>query len=192
MLRRNFSARAVCNALGRTFPIQRRVVVLVAVALALYHFRKGFLSKGDAMVKAQALLFGFLMGLLAPYGVMAQGMGEYSRSVQGATERQKGARPQKTTASGPRNLKGKNDVPGVGDLGGKPVASKLVVAADEAGLYPRQDDESEKISQLSRGVVLIPVLQSNGGNEWFMVKSPGGKVGWVKAADVREEPGKNP
>jgi hypothetical protein len=144
------------------------------------------------MVKAQALLFGFLMGLLAPDWVMAQGMAEYGRSVQGATERQKGARPQKTTASGPRNPKGKNDVPGVGDLGGKPVASKLVVAADQAGLYPRQDDESEKISQLSRGEVLIPVLQSNGGNEWFMVKAPSGKVGWVKAADVREEPKKNP
>ena len=143
------------------------------------------------MRKAQTLLFGFLVGLLAPHWVMAQAMGEYGRSVQGATERQKGARPQ-TTASGSRNKKGKNDVPGVGDLGGKPVASKLVVAADEAGLYPRQDDESEKISRLSRGEVLIPVLQSNGGNEWFMVKAPSGKVGWVKAAEVREEPGKTP
>ncbi len=143
------------------------------------------------MVKAQALLFGFLVGLLAPHWVMAQAMGEYGRSVQGATERQKGARPQ-GTVSGSRNLKGKNDVPGVGDLGGKPVASKLIVAANEAGLYPRQDDESEKISQLSRGEILIPMLQSNGGNEWFMVKAPGGKVGWVKASDVREEPGKNP
>jgi len=143
------------------------------------------------MVRAQALLFGFLVGLLAPHWVMAQAMGEYGRSVQGATERQKGARPQ-GTVSGLRNSKGKNDVPGVGDLGGKPVASRLVVAVDEAGLYPRQDDESEKISRLARGEPLIPVLQSKGGNEWFMVKAPGGKVGWVKAADVREESGKNP
>jgi len=83
-------------------------------------------------------------------------------------------------------------VPGVGDLGGKPVASQLVVAAKEADLYPRQDDESEKIDRLSRGDILIPVLQSNGGNEWFMVKTSSGKVGWVKAADVRAEPGKIP
>lgn len=143
------------------------------------------------MAIAQALLFGFLMGLLAPHWAIAQGIGEYGRSVQGATERQKGARSQ-GTVSGSRNPKGKNDGPGVGDLGGKPVASKLVVAADEAGLYPRQDDESEKISRLSRGEVLIPVMQSKGGNEWFMVKAAGGKIGWVKATDVREEPGKNP
>ena len=143
------------------------------------------------MRKAQALLLGFLVGLFAPHWVMAQAMGEYGWSVQGATERQRGARAQ-GTVSGSRNPKSKNDVPGVGDLGGKPVASQLVVAANEAGLYPRQDDESEKIDRLSRGEILIPVLQSNGGNEWFMVKTSSGKVGWVKAADVRAEPGKQP
>ena len=143
------------------------------------------------MGKAQALLFGFLVGPFAPHWVMAQAMGEYGKSVQGATERQKGARTQ-GTASPSRNAKGKNDVPGVGDLGGKPVASQLVVAVNEAGLYPRQDDEAEKIDRLSRGEFLVPILQSNGGNEWFMVKTSSGKVGWVKAADVRAEPGKNP
>ena len=141
------------------------------------------------MRKATTLLCGFLVGLLTPHWVMAQAMGEYGRSVQGATERNKGARSQ-GTESPSKNSKGKNDGPGVGDLGGKPVAAKLVVAADEAGLYPRQDDESEKISVLSRGQLLVPVLQSNGGNEWFMVKAPSGKVGWIKAADVREEPAK--
>ena len=70
--------------------------------------------------------------------------------------------------------------------------SQLVVAADEAGLYPRQDDESEKIGALSRGELLVPILQSKGGNEWFMVKAPSGKVGWIKAADVREEPARQP
>ena len=143
------------------------------------------------MRKTPTLLFALLVGLLAPQWVMAQGMGEYGRSVQGATERHKATRSQ-GTASPSKNSKGKNDVPGVGDVGGKPLATKLVVAADEAGLYPRQDDESEKISVLSRGQLLVPVLQSNGGNEWFMVKAPSGKVGWVKAADVREEPAKQP
>jgi hypothetical protein len=176
----------------RCFSFQRGVVFLVATAVALYHFKKElFLRKGTGMRKAQALLFGFLVGLFAPHWVMAQAMGEYGRSVQGATERQRGARAQ-DTVNGSRNPKGKNDVPGVGDLGGKPVASQLVVAANEAGLYPRQDDESEKMDRLSRGEILIPILQSNGGNEWFMVKTSGGKVGWVKATDVRAEPGKKP
>lgn len=137
------------------------------------------------MRKAQMLFVGFFAVLLAPHGVIAQGMGEYGRSVQGVTERQKGSRPQ-APAGRSRNSRNKNDVPGVGDLGGKPVAAKLVVAAEETGLYPRQDEESEKISRLSRGELLVPVLQSNGGNEWFMVKAPDGKVGWVKATDVRE------
>ena len=143
------------------------------------------------MRKTPTLVCALLVGLLAPHWVMAQAMGEYGRSVQGATERHKAARSQ-GTASPSKNSKGKNDVPGVGDVGGKPLATKLIVAADEAGLYPRQDDESEKISVLSRGQLLVPVLQSNGGNEWFMVKAPSGKVGWVKAADVREEAGKKP
>ena len=143
------------------------------------------------MRKTPTLVCALLVGLLAPQWVMAQGMGEYGRNVQGATERHKATRSQ-GTASPSKNSKGKNDVPGVGDVGGKPLATKLVVAADEAGLYPRQDDESEKISVLSRGQLLVPVLQSNGGNEWFMVKAPSGKVGWVKAADVREQPGEKP
>ena len=143
------------------------------------------------MRKTPTLVCALLVGLVAPHWVMAQAMGEYGRSVQGATDRHKAARSQ-GTASPSKNSKGKNDVPGVGDVGGKPLATKLIVAADEAGLYPRQDDESEKISVLSRGELLIPVLQSNGGNEWFMVKAPSGKVGWVKAADVREEPAKQP
>ena len=143
------------------------------------------------MRKATTLLLGFLAGLLTPHWVMAQAMGEYGRSVQGSTERHKVARSQ-DTASPSKNSKVKNDGPGVGDVGGKPLATKLVVAADEAGLYPRQDDESEKIGTLSRGEILVPILQSKGGNEWFMVKAPSGKVGWIKAANVREEPARQP
>jgi hypothetical protein len=63
----------------------------------------------------------------------------------------------------------------------------LVVAVEAAGLYPRQDDESEKLAQLSQGEMLIPMVKSSGGNDWFMVKTQKGIVGWVKAAEVREE-----
>jgi hypothetical protein len=143
------------------------------------------------MLWVKAMALGLLAVFLAPQAIMAQAMGEYGRSVQGATERQKGVRNQ-GTVNPSRNAKGKNDVPGVGDLGGKPVASRLVVAADGAGLYPRQDDESEKIDRLSIGEALVPILQSNGGTEWYMVRTTRGRVGWVKSADVRQEPGTNP
>ena len=33
--------------------------------------------------------------------------------------------------------------------------------------------------------------QSNGGNEWYMVKTQKGLVGWIKSADVRTETAKN-
>jgi hypothetical protein len=63
----------------------------------------------------------------------------------------------------------------------------LVVAVEVAGLYPRQDDESEKLAQLSQGEMLVPMVKSSGGNDWFMVKTQKGIVGWVKAAEVKEE-----
>jgi hypothetical protein len=62
-----------------------------------------------------------------------------------------------------------------------------VVAVEAAGLYPRQDDESEKLAQLQQGEMLVPMVMSSGGNDWFMVKTQKGVVGWVKAADVKEE-----
>ena len=143
------------------------------------------------MQKAKALVFSLLAGFLLPQFVMAQAMGEYGRAVESTTDRHKGARP-KGSASPSRNTKGKNDVQGIGDVGGRPLPSQLVVASNEAALYPRQDDESEKIDRLSRGDTLVPILQSNGGAEWYMVKTPAGKVGWIKSADVREEPGRKP
>jgi hypothetical protein len=67
----------------------------------------------------------------------------------------------------------------------------LVVAVSDAGLFPRQDDESEKIAQLSLGDLLIPMVQSNGGTEWYMVKTQKGLVGWIKSVDVKEEKATN-
>jgi hypothetical protein len=63
----------------------------------------------------------------------------------------------------------------------------LVVAVNDAGLYPRQDDESQKLEQLSQGEILTPMMQNAGGNEWYMVKTSKGTIGWMKSSDVREE-----
>jgi hypothetical protein len=67
----------------------------------------------------------------------------------------------------------------------------LVVTNKDAGLFQRQDDEGEKISQLTEGESLVPVVQSEGRNQWFMVRTQKGLVGWVKAVDVRQEKTKN-
>jgi hypothetical protein len=118
--------------------------------------------------------------------VFAQAIGEYGRTVGGVAERQ--GVGQKASRAPSQNSKAV--VEGIGDAGGRPVPSAVVVASRQAALYPRQDDETEKIAELSQGDTLIPMGQSNGGNEWYMVKTQKGLVGWIKSADVRTETAK--
>jgi hypothetical protein len=115
--------------------------------------------------------------------LFAQAFGEYGRTLggiphgQGVTgSRVPGGVTQGGIGSG-----------GVGDVGGRALPSRLVVATKDAGLYPRQDDESERLAQLAQGEAIVPMVQSAGGSEWYMVKTQKGLVGWVKATDVREE-----
>lgn len=132
------------------------------------------------------LSFGILVILLCSDELQAQALGEYGRIVGGASQRQ-----GSVNLKGPyQDSKGKTVVDGIGDASGRPVPSALVVASRQAGLYPRQDEEAEKITELSLGDILTPMGQSNGGNEWYMVKTQTGLVGWIKSADVRTEPGK--
>lgn len=137
----------------------------------------------------KALKFGLLMAFLAPGELPAQAVGEYGKTVGGVGQRQ-GNVNQKASRASSQNNKGKGVVAGIGDVGGRPVPSALVVASRQAALYPRQDDEAEKIAELSQGDALIPMGQSNGGNEWYMVKTQRGLVGWIKSADVRTETAK--
>jgi hypothetical protein len=115
--------------------------------------------------------------------VFAQAFGDYGRTLGGI--------PNGQTLPGPRApggvTQGGTGSGGVGDVGGRRLPARLVVAAKSAGLYPRQDDEAEKIDQLSQGETLVPMVQSSGGNDWFMVKTQRGVIGWVKSADVKEE-----
>lgn len=115
--------------------------------------------------------------------VFAQAFGEYGRVVggipQGVGPRAQGSVPQ-----------GRSGSSEIGHLGGKALPNRLVVAAKETGLYPKQDDESEKLAQLPQGETLMPMLQSSGGNDWFMVKTQKGVIGWVKSVDVKEEKAK--
>jgi len=123
---------------------------------------------------------------IAPAAVFAQGFGEYGRAV--------GSVPHGTgvTGSGPSSGGGQGGVSGggVGDVGGRPMPVRLTVVGKNAGLFPRQDDESEKIALLSVGENLTPMVQSEGGSPWYMVKTQKGLVGWVKSADVKQESAK--
>jgi len=115
--------------------------------------------------------------------VFAQAFGEYGRAVgsiphgQGIT----GGRPSGGVTQG-------------GVSGGTVVESdvrrlpaRLVVAVDDAGFFPNQNDQSEKLGQLNRGEILTPMIQTAGGNDWFMVKTQKGIIGWIKSRDVRAE-----
>lgn len=127
--------------------------------------------------------------LLIPQMIFPQAMGEYGRTVGGVSQR-KGSATPKASRAPTRNTKGKAVLRGVGDLGGPVVPTDVIVASRQAGLYSRQDDEAEQIDQLFEGDTLIPMVHSIGGSEWYMVKTSKGLIGWVKAADIREQTAK--
>ena len=135
-----------------------------------------------------AIAFGLLLVFLAPGELVAQAIGEYGRIIGNAPQRQGSARSGAARAS--QNAKGKAVVQGVGDTAGRPIPPALIVVSRQIGLYPRQDDTAEKITELAEGDVLIPLVQSTGGNDWYMVKTQLGLIGWVKAVEVREDTGK--
>ena len=113
----------------------------------------------------------------------AQAFGEYGRAVGGIPQGQGVAGPRAPN----RAPHGGSGAGGVSDVSGKAFPVRLVVAVKEAGLFPKQDDESEQVAQLTQGDSLVPMVQSASGNGWYMVRTQQGMIGWVKSADVREE-----
>lgn len=115
--------------------------------------------------------------------VFTQGFGEYGRAVgsvprgPAVTPRGRGDRVQGQVDSGG----------GVGDLSPRALPARLVVVSKETGLFPRQDAELKKITQLSQGEKLVPLVQSEGNDPWYMVKTEKGLIGWVKSSDVRRQ-----
>ena len=124
-----------------------------------------------------------LFSFVIPAAVFAQAFGEYGRAL-GGVPHGRGITGSRAPGGVTQGGKGTG---GVGDVGGRALPTRLVVATKDAGLYPRQDDEAERLAQLAQGEAIIPMVQSAGGNEWYMVKTQKGLVGWVKATDVREE-----
>jgi hypothetical protein len=124
--------------------------------------------------------------LILPAVVFAQAFGEYGRAV--------GSLPHGPGITGGKAPGGVSQGGGmggsVGDAGGRALPTRLIVVSASASLYPRQDEETEKVAQLSQGETLVPMVQAAGGSGWYMVKTPKGIVGWVRGADVREDQAK--
>src|SRR4030095_12546171 len=104
----------------------------------------------------------------------AQGIGEYGRAVGGIPRLGPTA-----PGSAPQVGSGR---PEVGVSEGKGLPIRLMVAAKEAGLYSKQDDESEKLALLAQGEILVPMVQSSGGSIWYSVKIKNSHLGSVKSS----------
>jgi hypothetical protein len=143
-------------------------------------------------MKHTMLAIGFVAGYLQASlpSAFAQAFGEYGRAVGGAAQRHGSSGSKMARPSGP-SRKVNGAINGVGYLGVQPLQKRLVVTANGASLYPGQDDETQKIQDLSQGVILIPVMYAtSGSNGWYMVKTEKGTTGWVKSVEVREEQAK--
>ena len=112
--------------------------------------------------------------------VFSQAFGDYGRAVGGLPQGVGPRAPESTSHGGVRRGE-------IGTLGGKAVPVRLIVSTKEAGLYPKQDNESEKVAQLAQGETLVPMMQSSGGADWYLVKTAKGVIGWVQSGDVKEE-----
>lgn len=134
------------------------------------------------MKKIPVLILAVGVQLSFTVAALPQGISEYGRSVgsipQGIGPRAPGTTPPSGSVSG-----------GVGETT-KALPLRLIVAVKDAGLYPKTDDESEKVAELAVGETLVPMVQSSGANDWFMVRTQKGAIGWVKSIDVREDKAK--
>jgi hypothetical protein len=156
---------------------------LAGINSPLYHLCLVSLEDGVSMRKALTSASIFFAMLYVPAVVFAQAFGEYGRAV-GSVPHGKGI-----TGSGPSRGTSHGDVTaGIPDEISRPTMPKrLVVTAKTAGLFPRQDEEAEKITLLVEGENLVPMVQSEGSSQWYMVKTKKGLVGWIKSVDVRQE-----
>jgi predicted aspartyl protease len=68
---------------------------------------------------------------------------------------------------------------------GAPRHTHAAVAAGEVSVHAEADASSPLIETVRDGAALLPMMEMTGagGEKWFMVKTPAGNVGWIKAND---------
>src|SRR5215467_8039086 len=122
--------------------------------------------------------------LLVTQTVGAQGFGEYGRLLGGLG--QKNSNIQKGVAPGVENRGSSDRSPlDSNTFKNDSLPTALIVESNEAPLYARSEDWSDKMMQLPRGAKLVPMVQATAANAlWYMVKTQTGAVGWVKSSDV--------
>jgi len=70
-----------------------------------------------------------------------------------------------------------------------PLPAGLRVKSQAGPLHVQQDEQSELIAKLGRGEDLVVLGNaSSAGEAWYMIKTKGGMIGWIKANDVEETP----
>lgn len=72
-----------------------------------------------------------------------------------------------------------------GSASGAASAQAKPVSATQVHVFTSADDTSPLIEAVGDGASLIPMaeMMGAGGAKWFMVKTPTGNVGWIKAGD---------
>jgi hypothetical protein len=60
----------------------------------------------------------------------------------------------------------------------------LTVRNSGVHLYSRQEVDSHRLAPLQKGETLVALAEAVGNETWYMVKTQGGLLGWVRGADV--------
>jgi hypothetical protein len=63
-------------------------------------------------------------------------------------------------------------------------STALTVRESGVGLYAQQDAQTAPIGKLAKGEELFPMVEAVGPEIWYMVRTKGGQIGWVRGADV--------
>jgi hypothetical protein len=110
-------------------------------------------------------------------------MGEYGRLLDGARQKNSSVVPKGDAPKIVGKTKPRESTPG--PIAGDPLPAVLTVESKDAVLYARSEDWSEKVTQLSAGEKLQPIIRATGTQGlWYMVKTQAGSTGWVKGLDV--------
>lgn len=135
---------------------------------------------GKKSVPAFVVLF-----LLFSQVAAAQGFGEYGKLLGGLGQKS-GSSVPKSASPGAEvrgTVKQRSLDSGVAER--NPMPPAFVVESNETALYARSEEWADKITQLSRGEKLVPMVQATGATAlWYMVKTQTGVIGWVKSSDV--------